>query len=180
MFARALLHANLRDSLLIAALAVMAICRWQTLVVTVPSILFTLVGVLFIPFGGVYCLLVRKNPVDYFMKELTKITNLAIGLLSMTPVAFGEDEVSHPNPDSEEPSLPVSPLPLALGSGRTEDTPLFREALRAMAAETARGADIADILRPLEAFRPPNGRHAKPEAEIDPDDEDGDEQLKAA
>ena len=111
-------------------------------------------------FGVIYVLIARKNPYDYLIGQLTKITNLAIGF--QTQVLISEEvEVSHSA--TREPAL--SPLPAALGSGGTEDPPVFMDTMRAMASATT---DIVGVV-PLAALQPSIGRHAKPEEIIELD-----------
>jgi hypothetical protein len=159
--AHSFLHADLRFSLLTGALVGIATVRYQALVSTVVAVLYGLYGALIMLFGVIYVLIARKNPSDYLIGQLTKITNLAIGFQTQVPISVEEAEVSH----SATPEPALSPLPAALGSAGTEDPPLFMDTMRAMGTTPT---EIVGVV-PLAALRPSIGRHAKSEERIESD-----------
>ena len=175
--AHTFLHADPRLSLLTGALVGIASVRYQALVTTVVAVLYALYGALIVLFGMIYVLLMRKNPAEYFMQQLTKITNLAIGFQTQVPVSLGDVDVRRSDAATPEPSVPLSPLPATLGSSKTEDPPLFKDTMRVLASMTS---DIAGVVHPFEALRPSIGRHAKPEAKIEADVTSSDYQAMAA
>ena len=76
----------------------------------------------------IYVAVARKDPSDYFMPTLARITNYAIGYKTKTPVkvkSSAKDERQHLAvvPNVGTTAAAVSPLPPARESARTEDTP---------------------------------------------------------
>jgi hypothetical protein len=162
--AHMVLHADIRASLLAGAAAGVVFFRPQALLSTVIAALFALFGTLAALCGVVCVAVARKDPSEYFMPTLAKITNFAIGYKTKTPVKVKDKrQPLAVVPGAESTATMVPPLPPARESARTEDTPHYWNTVQALATEPGGRPDIVSQSTTTIRFPSAQGRHAKPE-----------------
>jgi hypothetical protein len=164
--AHMVLHADIRASLLAGAAAGVVFFRPQALLSTVIAALYALFGTLAALCGVVYVAVARKDPSEYFMPTLAKITNFAIGYKTKTPIKVRDKDERQSLavvPSAESTATMVSPLPPAPESARTEDTPHYWNTVQALATEPGGRPDIVSQSTTTIRFPSAQGRHAKPQ-----------------
>jgi hypothetical protein len=163
LLAHAVLHANVPFSLL-AGILCLVLLRSQAVI----AVLFALFGVVLVPVGMIHVILARKDPAEYFLKVLTRITNLAISFQVLVPAqeSPAENDTGRASLVSPEQGPSLDPLPPAVNTARMVNEDIYWATIQVMAERRPDG--LPDIVPGLScSTQPAKGRHAKLESEVD-------------